>query len=313
MFLIKSFSNNVYFNLALEEYFLKNFVDPFFIIYRNNKCVVSGKHQNVLAEINCRYVYENDILIARRISGGGTVFHDLGCINFTYIKSLDSSRYLNYYENLKPILDFLKKLSLNVFFDGKNSLLIDNKKISGNSQHIYKDRLLHHGTLLFNSDIEALKNSLTPINKYYIDKAVKSNPHEVVNLKNYISINIEGFENSLYEFIKDYFKAEDYNLNENDLNYINQLVNNKYGTWDWIFGYSPEYSFKKTINYKDEEFQIILEVKRGIIRKISTLNLKDKNLEEHLNNNLLNFPHDLKYLINNNFFKKNRDLLFMLF
>lgn len=313
MFLIKSFSNNVYFNLALEEYFLKYFVNPFFIIYRNNKCVVSGKHQNVLAEINYRYVYENEILIARRISGGGTVFHDLGCINFTYIKNLDSSRYLNYYENLKPILDFLKKLSLNVFFDGKNSLLIDNRKISGNSQHIFKDRLLHHGTLLFNTDLETLKNSLIPINKYYIDKAVKSNPQDVVNLKDYININIEGFENSLYEFIKDYFNAEDYNLNESDLNYINQLVDNKYGTWDWIFGYSPEYIFKKTINYKDEEFQIILEVKRGIIKKISMQNLKDKNLEELLNKNLLNSPHDLKYLINSNFFKENKDLLFMLF
>jgi len=314
MYIIKSNSNNVYFNLALEEYLLKNFEIPFFLIYRNDDCVVAGKHQNIIAEINYRYIYENDILISRRISGGGTVFQDNGCLNFAYIKNMDKDKFINYKENLTYIVNFLKySYNLNVFFDGKNSLYIENKKISGNSQHIYKNRLLHHGTLLFKTNIEKLMNSLSFINKNYIDKAVKSKPHQVVNISDYTNQSIEEFEKNLISFVKDYFKAEIFELTVEDINNINILVEKKYKTWDWIFGYSPFYIFCKNINYENENFQITIEVEKGIINNVYIKNLKNEYLENLLKKNLLQFPHDLAILSNNSFFKKNKELLYNLF
>src|SRR6056297_1030797 len=152
MICIKNEDTNPYFNLAAEEYVLKNFSDNVFMLWRNAPSIIVGNHQNTLAEINTEYVKENNIDVVRRLSGGGAVFHDLGNLNFTFIKNIDKSKdKVDFSTFTKPIIDVLQNMSINAKFEGRNDIVIDGKKISGNAQHSNGNRMLHHGTLLFSS------------------------------------------------------------------------------------------------------------------------------------------------------------------
>lgn len=164
-------STNPFFNLALEEYLLKNvdIKEDYFILWQNEPTIVIGKHQNTLKEINMNFVKDNNINVVRRNSGGGAVYHDLGNINFTFITKYDEKHLLDFKTFTNPVVYSLGKLNVKAELSGRNDILIDGRKISGNSQHIYKDRFLHHGTLLFNSELENLVKALNVDNdKYYL-------------------------------------------------------------------------------------------------------------------------------------------------
>ncbi|MEG0331764.1 MAG: lipoate--protein ligase family protein, partial [Clostridium sp.] len=160
MIFIYNKSTDPYFNLAAEEYVLKNFNDDCFMLWRNSKAVIIGKNQNAIAEINRDYVTSNNIPVVRRLSGGGAVFHDLGNVNFTFITN-DTDDFVNFGKFTEPIIGVLKdNLSINAELSGRNDLTIDSKKFSGNAQYNYKNRVLHHGTLLFSSSIDNISESL---------------------------------------------------------------------------------------------------------------------------------------------------------
>lgn len=144
-------NSDPYFNLAAEEYFLKNFQEDFFMLWRSWPSVVVGKHQNALAEINHEFVRLHQIPVARRLSGGGTVFHDPGNVNFTFIRNVANISEVNFKIFTIPVIEALKKLGVEAYTTGRNDLLIDGKKISGNAEHVHRNRVLHHGTLLFDS------------------------------------------------------------------------------------------------------------------------------------------------------------------
>ena len=148
MLLIYNEKTNPYFNLAMEEYFLKNTKEDLFLLWRNESAIIVGKNQNTLSEINYEYVKEHDIKVVRRQSGGGAVFHDLGNICFTFI-ACNNNHFSDFKRFTMPIVDALKGLGVNAEFSGRNDLLIDGQKFSGNAQYNYKDRVMHHGTLLF--------------------------------------------------------------------------------------------------------------------------------------------------------------------
>ena len=138
---IISNSSNPYFNLATEEYLLKNSTEEIFLIYINEPCIVVGKHQNLLSEINLKYALENRIKLSRRISGGGTVYQDGNNLNFSFIHNCPNLEKLNFTKFTNPVLEALIDMGLNAGFSGRNDLLIDSKKISGNAMHIYKTRV----------------------------------------------------------------------------------------------------------------------------------------------------------------------------
>ncbi|HRC66441.1 MAG TPA: lipoate--protein ligase family protein, partial [Bacteroidales bacterium] len=148
MFCINNQNTNPYFNLASEEYLLKNYEEDVFMLWRNEPSIIIGKHQNALAEINIEYVKENHIKVVRRITGGGAVFHDLGNLNFTFISNSPNSKpVMNFKKYTQPIVDVLVNLGVDARFEGRNDIVIDGKKISGNAECVYKNRFLHHGTI----------------------------------------------------------------------------------------------------------------------------------------------------------------------
>lgn len=257
-----------YFCLAAEEYFLKNFSEDIFLLWQSSDTVVIGKHQNALGEIDYRFVTGNDIKLARRISGGGAVYHDSGNLNFTFIKTIQNSSEINFDIFTQPVIDTLAKLNLKVISSGYNNLMAEGRKISGNAQHIYKNRVLHHGTLLFNSDLKNLGLSLKAADKArYFSKGVKSIRSEVVNIADHLhnKWNINDFRNFL---IKEQLQKRNsviYELTQNDNLAVNNLADKKFRTWEWNYGYSPAYDFVNEVSVGGFELNIKLHVEKGII------------------------------------------------
>lgn len=261
-----------YFCLAAEEYLLKSFQEDIFMLWQSEKAVVVGKHQNLMAEINYPFVRENNIALCRRISGGGTVFHDAGNVNFTFIKNVKSPAEISFKMFTAPVVDALAKLGITATTSGRNDLLINGLKISGNAEHVFKNRVLHHGTLLFNSDLKNLGQAIKVAPGKYESKAVQSNRSPVANISQFLktpmttsefiqfllAVQLENVENSLY------------NLNENDLPAIEKLSAEKFKTWEWNFGYSPKYTFKNEVEIEGKLLKIEMQVEKG---KISDLKI----------------------------------------
>lgn len=271
MFYISNDNVNPYFNLATEEYLLKNFTDNCFMLWRNEPCIVVGKNQNTLSEINYDYVKENKIPVVRRLSGGGAVFHDLGNINFTFISNNDSDSFLNFRKFTQPIIDVLDKLGMKAEFSGRNDLIVDGKKFSGNAQYNYKNRILHHGTLLFSSNMIDLSASLKVKPSKFKGKSVKSVVSRVTNISEHLINPLSIFEfkalvmNHIMELYKD---GLIYSFTEKDLENIGQMVKEKYDTWEWNFGNSPNYSLSKEKRFEGGSVEFNLDVEKGIIKNI---------------------------------------------
>ena len=251
MLLIYNDKTNPYFNLAMEEYLLKNFNEDMFILWRNEPSIIVGKNQNTISEINLDYVKEHNIPVVRRQSGGGAVFHDLGNINFTFIANNNNS-FSDFKRFTLPIIDLLKTLNINAEFSGRNDLLIDGKKFSGNAQYNYKDKVMHHGTLLFSSQISDMSKALRVKPIKFEDKGIKSVKSRVTNISEHLStpMDVLEFKNLLMDYLeKTNSDNKYYHLTDYDINEINKLVSQKYNTWDWNFGNSPKYSLHNELKY----------------------------------------------------------------
>lgn len=259
---------NPYFNLALEEYLLHSDVGDVFYIWRSTDSIVVGKHQNTLAEINYAFACKEQIPVLRRLSGGGTVYHDTGNINFTFIRNRKNKEELvNFRSFMQPVMDILQGMNLQPHFSDRNDIFIADKKISGNAEHVFavQKRTLHHGTLLFDSNLSKLSEGLRAQTGVYTDKAVKSVRSKVTNIRQYLAVDmqVEDFMELVFYSLKDVFSAQILTLDEKQLEQVNSLVDNKYNTWDWNFGYSPSYTFNKQIQWKGNPVKVYFCVERG--------------------------------------------------
>lgn len=270
MLLINNTNTNAYFNLAMEEYFLKNTNEDIFLLWQNENSIIVGKNQNTLSEINYDYVKENNIKVVRRLSGGGAVFHDLGNINFTFISCNDNS-FSDFKKFTMPIVEALKELNVHAEFSGRNDLLIDGQKFSGNAQYNYKNKVMHHGTLLFSSEINDLSNALKVKPSKFQGKSVKSVKSRVTNISSHLDkkMTVLEFKDYLMDFInKRDENSHFYELNDKDIESINKLVEEKYSTWEWNFGYSPKYSLNNELKYPGGNVEFSLDVHDGLIKDI---------------------------------------------
>jgi len=271
MFCIVSPNTNPYFNLASEEYLLKCRSEEIFLLYRNAPSIVVGKHQNTLAEINLPFIQERAIPVARRISGGGTVFHDLGNLNFAFFTNGKEGELVNYRKATKPVIEAMGKMGLNVSLGKRNELLLKRLKISGTASHVFKQRVLHHGTLLFSSEMGDLSAALLPGQDKFTDRAVKSVHSRVTNIRDHLSgaMDVEEFQNKLYTLILQSMKgAEKYQFTKGDLEMIGELRDTKFATWEWNFGYSPKYQFNKSLPFGEGHINLRMNVEKGIIREL---------------------------------------------
>lgn len=305
-------SNDPFFNLASEEYLLKNSKEDYLMLYINEPCIVIGKHQNLLSEINYPFILANNIKLARRISGGGTVYHDQNNVNFSFLRNCQNIEEINFEKFTFPILQVLKQFKLNAYFSERHDILIDNKKISGNAMHVYRNRVLSHGTLLYRSDLTYLKQALNNCPDKYLDRSIKSVRSKVTNISTYLKsdLNTFGFSNMLIEKIK---FDEPTNIikkfSPDETTQITKLAHEKFQSWEWVYGYSPNYIFSNRIPIGNDYLEFKLEVEKGVIRKVKSMDTMNGNSSKNILNSLVDVRHEYYSIYDhlNNFY--NEDFL----
>lgn len=271
MFVIFDQSQNPYFNLASEEYLLsaQNFNQPVIRIWQNQPAIIVGKFQNTLAEINQDYVEQNKIAVVRRITGGGAVYHDLGNINYS-IAQPTQSKLLDFAQFTKPIIDLLATYGIKAENKGRNDIEINGCKISGGAQTISKNRVLHHGTLLFNAKLDVVAKALQPKQSKLAAKGVQSIRARVGNIIDFMPepIPVEKFMQDLQAFFLKQKGSTSYNFTQEDLQNMQKLLDEKYSKWEWNYGQSPDFNLECTVKYPWGELSLLILLKNDIIEDI---------------------------------------------
>lgn len=261
---IYSPTGDPFFNLAAEEYLLKQYNKEIYFQYVNDPSVVIGKHQNALAEIDDGYLHENGILLARRISGGGAVYHDGGNLNYSFITNESPGNFVKFVKYTAPVIAALRELGVDAFLGKRNEILTSSGKLSGTASHVFKTRVLHHGTLLFDADLERLGRCLYVDPVRYSGKAVKSVRSEVVNIRDLLETDMgrEDFFDFIFRHIvasDDKKVIEGFTRSEEEA--IGELRQTKFASWEWNYGYSPKYTVERSL----EGLRIITTVEKGKI------------------------------------------------
>ena len=275
MLLIINDSKNAYYNLAAEEYLIDNFDDDIVMLWRNDNTVVVGKNQNTIEEIDSDYVREKGVSVVRRLTGGGAVFHDMGNVNYTIIQTYREGLFSNYEYFTEMVRDFLQGLGVEAVLSGRNDLLIDGRKFSGNAQCVRNGRMMHHGTLMFSSDVKDISGALTPNQKKTESKAVKSVQSHVTNISSYVTqqqretIDVETFMELLRDhYLQELPDAVLYELTSADKAAIQKLADEKYSTWEWNYGASPAFAVTESRKFAFGLVDVRLNVSRGRIKDI---------------------------------------------
>lgn len=274
MIYIENNDNRPQFNLALEEYVFENLTEfgDIFLLWINEPTIVVGKNQNTIEEINLDYIKENNINVVRRMSGGGAVYHDYGNLNYTIISEKgNKSVSFNFAAFTKPIIQVLDKLGIKAEFSGRNDLTIDGKKFCGNAQYMKKNRILHHGSILFNTDLNVLSKALKVSKDKIESKGVKSVRSRVTNIKEYLKddLSIEDFKQLILDHMIETNKdIKEYKLTDKDYENIKKIMEEKYATWEWNFGYSPAFNIEKSRRFSTGKIETKIQVEEGIIKGI---------------------------------------------
>ena len=253
MFYLESPSRDPYFNLALEEYVFERMdkSKSYFMLWQNDNTIVVGKYQNTAEEIDQAYVDAHGIRVARRLSGGGAVYHDKGNLNFTFIVDRADAPGLNFKIFVEPVIRALARFGVHAAFTGRNDLTIDGMKFSGNAQYARRGRLLHHGCIMLDSNLTSVADALRVKEAKFDSKAVKSVRSRVTTINAHAPapISMEEFKGALKECAMASGELEPCTLTEEDLAAIRKLRDEKYATWAWNYGCSPAYDMRREMKF----------------------------------------------------------------
>ncbi|MDR0818303.1 MAG: lipoate--protein ligase [Oscillospiraceae bacterium] len=263
-------STDCYYNMAFEEYAFEN-LDPaesYVSLWRNNNTVVVGRYQNTAAELNETYASEHNVSVVRRLSGGGAVYHDLGNLNYTFIAESDAGQVkADFARFTKPVVEALSTLGVNAELSGRNDLTIDGKKFSGNAQYSKNGRTMHHGTLMFASDLNVISEVLKPPGAKFESKGVKSVRSRVANIGEFTSATMDDFKAALLTSLN----AEPLTLTSTQLGEIQELRDTKYALREWNYGKSPPYTMRVEQRFPFGGIEVRLDVENDKIQSVSIL------------------------------------------
>ncbi|MCL2244808.1 MAG: lipoate--protein ligase [Treponema sp.] len=260
------------YNLALEQFVFDSLdrANSYIMLWQNHSSIIVGKNQNTSAEVNASFVNANNISVVRRLSGGGAVYHDLGNLNYTFITDASTDNIINIAVFCKPILEALNSFGVPAEIKGRNDMTIEDKKISGNAQYIRKGRVLHHGTLLYDSCTEMLTKALNVSDDKIESKGIKSIKSRVSNIRPFMKndMSINEFWDALKKHLFIAFEMKEYCLSPSESAEIQKLRENRYSKWEWNYGASPAYNIRKNRRIEGcGNIEILLDVeKHGVIK-----------------------------------------------
>ncbi|WP_342508783.1 lipoate--protein ligase [Sporosarcina sp. FSL K6-2383] len=262
-------------NLAIEEYALKNMdieKESFLLFYINEPSIIIGKNQNTIEEIDTEYVEANGIHVVRRLSGGGAVYHDLGNLNFSFITKDDGESFRNFKKFTEPVVQALAEMGVKAELLGRNDILVEGRKISGNAQFSTNGRMFSHGTLMFDTEIERVVSALKVRKDKIESKGIKSIRSRVANITEFLteSMTIEQFRlNILKSIFGGEEKIQYMELTDEDWANIHALSAERYANWDWNYGKSPKFNMQHSHRFPVGGLDVRLDVNKGIIENVN--------------------------------------------
>ncbi len=240
---LKNLHTDPHYNMAFDEYCLENLPvdEPVFYLWQNKPSVIVGFNQEVNTEVNLDYLNQQGITLARRVTGGGAVYHDFGNLNYTIVgRSEDLER--DYPEYASLMMKALQALGVPATISGRNDILVEGKKVSGFAKRVCRNRLMVHGTLMYQVDVDVLTNVLNTSHSKLQSKGIASVRSRVANLSDYLPelADIQSFKNRLEDILSNHYADEEYQLSEEDMANIQCLADEKFSTWEWNYGRSPK-------------------------------------------------------------------------
>ena len=265
---LRNLSTDVYYNMAFDEYALEQLPldEPLFYLWQNRAAVIIGLNQNIHAEVDLDYAREHDIAVARRITGGGAVYHDLGNLNYTIVgRSTDMER--DYPEYARYMLHALQSLGVRAELSGRNDILVDGRKVSGYAKRVYKDRLMVHGTLMYDVDIDCLTRVLTPPTEKLESKGIASVKSRVLNLRDRLPQfeNIGVLTEALERYLSRQYQDAEYHLTASQLDEIQAIADTKFATTQWLYGRSPNNTITYAKRLPCGNVAVHMDIKKGLI------------------------------------------------
>lgn len=268
MIIIRNQCTDPYFNLAAEQYLIDSCDEDVFMLWRNDKTVVIGNNQNAYAEVDREYADAHGILVSRRLTGGGAVFHDLGNVNFSVIIPSDGKG-IDFKKYTYPIIEALGKMGLCAELSGRNDILIDGKKVSGNAQCVRNGKVLHHGTLLYSADLSDVAAVLKVDDAKLQSKGIKSVKSRVANIKDLLATDMSVIE--FMDKLESSFTGEKYSFTKEQIEEITRLRDEKFSTWEWIWGRSKEYTLNTSERFPYGLVEAHINTDRGVIKEVRFL------------------------------------------
>ena len=259
------------FNLALEEIMTAQADAPFAMLWRNRPAVIIGRNQNAVREFDSAYAREHGIAVVRRMTGGGAVYHDLGNLNYSFFSfETDADRRsADFAPFAKPVLDVLRSLGVEAEFSGRNDILVGGRKVSGSAKRVHEGRILFHGTLLFDVDMDAMVAVLTPPQAKIEAKGVASVRARVANLSEYLpGMDRDVFRSAMErELLRSCGLSAPVPIPDNWIREAERLADERYRSWEWTFGVSPDFTFERTRRFPCGTVTVHLDVHQGVIRR----------------------------------------------